>query len=95
MKVYAVLLDEVEADNSEVEKLIHENYPDNYKFNNSVYFISSQDDTSLEIARVIGIRGKDRIKTSGGVVFRLSQRYAGFAHGDLWEWLDDAFEKTK
>ena len=95
MRVYVVVLDEVNEANAAVVHLIYEHYPDNYKFNEYVYLLASDNDSTLEVARSIGIRGKDRIKDCGGVVFRLSQRYAGYAENEFWEWLDDTFEKIK
>ena len=95
MKVYGVVLDEATEENLEVGKRIGQKYPDHYRLNETFYLIKTSYDNSLDVAHVIGIRGNDRIDGSGGVVFRLSQRYSGFAEGNLWEWLEDAFEEVK
>ena len=93
MKVYGVVLDEVTEENIEIGRRVSEKYPDHYRLNESFYLIKTQEDKSVDIARMIGIRGEDQVENCGGVVFRLSQHYSGFAAGSLWEWLEDAFEQ--
>lgn len=91
----AVALEGLDEYNTEVVKRILEKYPKNYEISETLYLVSSEDDDSSEVARNVGIRGDDRIEGAGGIVFRLWQRYSGFADIELWEWLDDAFETSK
>lgn len=92
MHVYVVLL--LSANQSVAEK-IQSVYPQNFKYNDTTFFVADNRPVTENIAFDIGIKGENRIDDASGVVLKLgaSPSYSGYTNRSLWDWLGAAGEQ--
>ena len=72
-----------------IQQRIKAEYPDHFKISDYCYLVSSNE-ISRDIALRIGLKGKDRIEDSLGIVFRLNGAYSGYYYKSAWEWIKQA-----
>ena len=83
MQIHAIILTKA---NTAVANRIAERFPEHLPLNGQCFLVRSKD-ISDKIAHEVGIKGEERIEDAFGVVFKLSETYAGYASRSLWEWL--------
>lgn len=88
MPLFGVLL----IGEEDVRKELRERIEDKYKekklhVGNDFYIISTKETLAKDVARTVGIYNDPQREDTLGTVFRLNGSYAGFAPGEVWDWI--------
>ena len=90
MAVYVVHLQDGVAElTAGIEKAIPE--ADRYKLDDNIYLVRSPGVARI-VADAIGLDGESA--EVGGEVFKLNGSFSGFSEPGVWDWLDQAYEKS-
>ncbi len=86
MPLYSIFF---EQNNQKVKDLITSNYKEHLFVEPNYCIISIPENVAASvIAKKLQILDEESERYDYGMVFKLNKTYAGYARGEIWDWLD-------
>lgn len=95
MPLFGVLLIGEDSVREELRERIENKYKEKkLHVGNDFYIISTKEALAKDVAQTVGIYSDPQREDTLGTVFRLNGSYAGFAPGEVWDWISNQTKTT-